>query len=55
MSEEWNCDFCGKEGLSITGKGFVWCRECGNSYQQSIYDLAKELSKKRKVRRKQND
>jgi len=43
--EKWNCDFCGKPGLSISVRGDVYCRFCNKSYHESLYDLAKKLIK----------
>jgi len=43
--ENWDCDFCKTAGLSIAKDGFVYCRNCGKTYHETIYDLAKKLAK----------
>ena len=43
--EQWNCDFCNRAGLSISSKGDIYCRYCERSYEETIYDLIRKLTK----------
>lgn len=40
---EWICDFCHSDGLTIARDGQVYCRFCQQSYHENIYDLARKI------------
>lgn len=47
MSElAWNCDFCNRSGLTISQAGIVYCKYCGLSYGESLFDKLPEEAMK---------
>lgn len=49
----WNCDFCGKAGLSIASNGIIYCRFCVRTYHQNLYDLAMKILKEKEQKEKE--
>lgn len=32
----WNCDFCGKPGITVSSAGILYCQFCRMSYGEQI-------------------
>lgn len=53
--EKWNCDFCGKAGLSIAEDGMIYCKYCFKSYRENMYDVARKIIKEMKNGQKKSN
>lgn len=33
----WNCDVCGKPGLTLSAAGILYCKYCNKSYGEKLF------------------